>query len=343
MVAIISGESLGLNLNPAATPASPASQGAGGQGAWVNVATGNLVLQSRDDYLAARGDDVVALRTYNSQGLLDDDNADNWGSGFYLRPLQITGAANAPGSALRRTDRDGAVNTFVYDASRALYVSSLDGGVEDTIAYLAADQQFEWRDGATGATERYQTTGAGRLLASADTSGNRLVYGYDALGLLASVTTASGDVTRYDYVGRNLAQINAIPVTGGPAARTRYAYDASNRLTRVTVDLTPQDNSVADGKVFETVYTYDGASLRVASLTQTDGVAMRFTYVEVGGQSRVASVTDALGQVTRFGYGAGLATVTDPLGIVTRYELDPQGRVTAIVVPAMSLTPQRRI
>ncbi|HSW25409.1 MAG TPA: hypothetical protein VLJ62_21800, partial [Burkholderiaceae bacterium] len=61
--------------------------------------------------------------------------------------------------------------------------------------------------------------------------------------------------------------------------------------------------------------------------------------------NRTLYAYDALGQVTRFSYGgpAGSATVTDPLGVVTRYELDPDGRVTAIVVPSASLQPLRRI
>ncbi|HSW20486.1 MAG TPA: hypothetical protein VLJ86_24905, partial [Ramlibacter sp.] len=337
MVAIVSGNSLGLGLglNPASTPASTSASsgtsGASAPGAWVNVATGNLTLQVQDDYLAARGDDAAALRTYNSQGLFDDDNADNWSTGFYTQALRLSGTLNADGSTLERTSRDGAVDSFVYNAMRSMYVGASGANVADTVTQVVG-MQLEWRDGATGATQRYAVLDEMRLASSADASGNRTLYAYDALGQIARVTTASGESTFYNYQGRNLIQLRVEAQGAAPAVRTRYAYDASNRLARVVVDLTPQDSSVADGKVFETVYTYDGASLRVASLTQSDGVAMRITYVQVGGQSRVASVTDALGQGTRFSYGAGLATVTDPLGIVTRYELDPQGRVTAIVV-----------
>src|SRR4051812_587281 len=102
MVAIVSGNNLGLNLTSLATLGQQGvfgtpTQGSNGERVYVNAATGNLVLQSQDDVLVARGHDAVALRTYNSQGLLNDDNGDNWSSGFWLQPLALTGTLNAAG------------------------------------------------------------------------------------------------------------------------------------------------------------------------------------------------------------------------------------------------------
>lgn len=66
MTAIVSGDSLGLTL--ASYPASLAGTGTArtGQGAeqaFVNVASGNLVLQTRDGYVASAGADVDLVRT----------------------------------------------------------------------------------------------------------------------------------------------------------------------------------------------------------------------------------------------------------------------------------------
>src|SRR5689334_8821882 len=67
MTAIISGSDLGLLNNPLA-PAGRPNLGQSGQSdqVYVNSATGNLVIQARDEYLAASGADLALIRTYNS-------------------------------------------------------------------------------------------------------------------------------------------------------------------------------------------------------------------------------------------------------------------------------------
>lgn len=342
MVAIVSGNSLGLGLTSMATlggagMAGNAGTGRNGQLAYVNIANGNLVLQNQDDYLASRGLDAAAVHTYNSQGLLDDDNGDNWSSGSWLQPLTLTGTLGAAGSTLKRTDRDGAVATYTYDAGRNLYVSVDGEGAYDTITYQAADNRLDWRDGATGVVQRYEASGAYRLLSSSDTSGNLLTYSYNAGGRLDSVTSASGETTFYDYAGNNLSQVRTVTSGGATSTRVRYAYDASDRLASVSVDLSPGDNSIADGKAYHTTYTYDGASKRIASITQTDGTQLAFTYIDVGGGTfKVATVRDALASVTSFTYGAGFSTVTDAHGNVTRYDVDVAGRLVGITPPAVA-------
>ena len=116
MVAIVSGNTLGLNLTSLATlgqrgVSGGASQGRNGELTYVNVANGNLVLQNRDDLLVSRGVDVSALRTYNSQGLLNDDNGDNWSHGIFLQQLRLTGGRNAAGSTHLVVDVQGFYST----------------------------------------------------------------------------------------------------------------------------------------------------------------------------------------------------------------------------------------
>ena len=345
MVAIVGGMRSGLDLGSLEVlglreNVGGALQGRNGQGVYVNVAQGQVVVQDQDALLVARGQDAALVRTYNSNGAWNDDNGDGWTSGVSL--LRLTGTPGAIGSTIQRVGADGAAATYDYDAVLGLYVSTEGSGAYDTIASIAADAQYEWRDGSTGATQRYEGGGALRLLASRDASGNAVTYAYGANGFLASVTTANGDTVWYDYAGNNLSQVRTT-AAGVTTTRVRYGYDASNRLTSVTMDLTPADNSIADGKVYQTTYAYDGTSKRIASITQSDGTSVAFTYVDTGGGVyKVASVRDGLGQATTFTYGLRFTTVTDPLGFVTRYDYDAASQLTAITGPAVGGTSAMR-
>jgi YD repeat-containing protein len=302
MVAIVSGNSLGLSLSSLATlgqrgQIGTAGQGRNGEESFVNVANGNLVLQDRDDVLIGRGLDINAVRTYNSQGLLTDDNGDNWSVGAFGQKVALTsGAVGTAGSTVTRTDRDGAQAVYSWDATRKLYVSPAGSGAFDTIAYDSSAAQYIWTDGDTGRIERYQSTGAGRLISVTDADGNTVSYAYNDNGTVKSVTDANGDVSYYDYGGTNGTNLTQIRTVSGTVTTTtvRYAYDASNRLSNVTLDFTPEDNSVAVTKVYTTTYTYDGTSKRIASVTQSDGTKLSFTYVQAGGSYKVETVTDAL-------------------------------------------------
>ncbi|RYF17824.1 MAG: LysM peptidoglycan-binding domain-containing protein [Comamonadaceae bacterium] len=339
MVAIVSGLGPGLEIGSRAVLGQAGAQGdaaAGrnGQSVHVNVATGNLVVQNQDDYLAARGADHAIVRTYNSAGMFDDDNGDQWRTASAR--VRLEGALNAAGSAIHRTAADGSTAIYSFDSGRGLYVTTAGAGAHDTIAYSAADAQFTWRDGDSGVTQRFEGSGAGRLLASVDPAGNALTYAYGASGLLSSVTSSSGDATFYDYEGANLMQVRTV-AGGVTTSRVRYGYDTSNRLETVTVDLSPGDSVIADGNVYQTRYGYEGSSRRLSQVTQADGSSLAFTYVDLGGgDHRVASIRNALGEVTTFSYGAGFSTVTDGLGLLTRYEFDIRGQVTRIATPAAS-------
>src|SRR5262249_58662995 len=66
----------------------------------------------------------------------------------------------------------------------------------------------------------------------------------------------------------------ATATLGGALRQVEYGYDNSGRLTTVTADLTPADGSIVDGAVFITIYTYDGTTTRIASVTQSDGTSV---------------------------------------------------------------------
>lgn len=338
MVAIVGGNSLGLSLTSLAVLGQHgllggAANGRSGENVFVNAANGNLVIQDQDDQLIGHGPGAMALRTYNSQGLLNDDNADNWSNGFFIQPLRLTGTRNTAGSTLVRTDRDGAEAVYTYDATTSSYVSSDGAGAFDTIVYDAVADQYVWTDGDTNLQERYDGDASARLRTRTDTAGNTTTFGYTG-ALLSSVSTASGETLHFDYSGSNLTQVRTVDINGVTLTRTRYDYDTENRLWHVITDLSPDDNTVADDHTYTTTYTYEGGSERVHTLTQTDGTSLTFGYVQVNGQWRIQTVTDALGHTTGFDYNGAETTITDALGNATVMRFDTLGRLIEIQAPS---------
>ncbi|WP_185734241.1 LysM peptidoglycan-binding domain-containing protein [Burkholderia stagnalis] len=357
MVAIVTGQGLGLQMSSALGLGNNgvlgnASFGQSGERIYVNAANGNLMLQDRDQLLLGRGVNGAIYRAYNSMGQL---TGDGWQSGTTRSVGSLSGALNSVGSTVTLTDWDGSQTVFKYDAASAAYVSTAHSGVSvtdganggasvaapsssrATLSFDAASNAWVWRDGQQRLTERYGAQG--RVVESRDRDGNATTYTYDANGRLATVTTSGGDVTTLDYdaAGRLSALRTSYHQESGPdklATTVRYAYDEQGRLSVVTVDLTPEDNSVADGKVFTTKYTYDGASSRIASLTQSDGSNLSFTYVQVGADWRVATIAQAADsgvvRITSLNYDAAQrqTTVTDPLGNVQVLSYDDAGRLT---------------
>lgn len=328
MAAIVISNTLGLSANAralAGLQAGEAAAGKSGESIYVNAATGNLIVQGQDELLASRGLDIHVLRTYNSQGTLDGDNNDKWRIGFYRQIRSLSGAPNTPGSSVVRVDADGAEQTYTWDGSR--YVNHGANGSADTLAF--ADNTWTWTDGASRNTETYDwnaASGSGTLQQQADSAGNATSYSYNGGGLLIQASSASGETVYLDYNGSNLAQVRTVRADASTATRTRYGYDAANRLTSVIVDLSPDDNSIGDNQVFISSYTYDGASRRIATLVQSDGTSLAFAYDALG---RIVCITDALNNQTQYGYGSNgiTTTVTDALGQQSVWSYNAQGQL----------------
>ncbi|WP_048438762.1 RHS repeat protein, partial [Caenimonas sp. SL110] len=355
MVGIVSGNSLGLDLTSGATlgQRGQLGQSALGQTAersYVNVATGNLVVQDVDDFLASNGLDVTALRTYNSQGLLDDDNADNWSNGFYKKQLQFTGAAGSTGT-VTRTAQDGSQAVYIYDAGRSAatgkptYVTTAGVGAYDTISYSNAASQYTWTDGDSGISETYTINGANeaRLTSATDHRGGATSYEYKANGLISKVTGGSGEAILYDYddTTKRLMSVKYVATSGAQTAQVSFTYDGSARLATSAVDLTPENlaDNATPSTIYTTTYTYDGASKRLASITQGDKTTIKFTYTLSNGVHRVTRVEDGLGKITNYTYTANQTAVKDALGNTTTYNYDASGQLLKITSPAVDGAP----
>ncbi|WP_445362293.1 hypothetical protein ACJJIQ_14585 [Microbulbifer sp. ANSA003] len=282
MVAIISGDTLGL-FNSTKTGIGSASFGQGRESVYVNASTGNLVLRQQDEFVAAAGLDLSMLRTYNSQGQMDGDNNDGFRFNFSNQLINLIGSPGQTGSQVTRIGGDGSETIYQFDAHQQAYVSSDGAGAHDQIIYDSGSNQWVWREGSSRSEEVYgQVNGEWKMVARVDAEGRQLVFGHNSSGLVDSITDAAGQSFTISYSGSKVTGVS-VSTDGAAQQRLYYSYDSQGRLDSVTVDLTPQDNSIADGNVYRTEYTYDGSSNRVHTIEQSDGSYMVFMYVDVDG------------------------------------------------------------
>ena len=349
MAAVISGGGLGL-FDARLLQSGGSQVGQGNASQYVNVATGNLVLQGIDEQLLYRGMTVAHTRTYNSLGTFGTAGADGWVTGFERRVELFSGTLNASGSIVRRQTGDGAWQDFRYLADN-LYGSTAGDGADDILSFDAGSVTWTWREGSSLREEDYDAQSGvllrirefksdstdptvwtlsyanGRVTGVANPAGEALVFGYDGNGQLVSTSTLEGGVTR---------------------GQVFYGYDAAGRLIEVVTDLTPDSNltdeawdtstvAANDGQRYRTAYTYvDGTSLQIASVTQSDGTVVSYDYDAQGRIAHVTRGTGAAAETLAYGYGPGSTTVTDALNRTWTYTFDAQGRIATMVAPPVS-------
>lgn len=327
MVAIFTGAGTGFergsgNVLGGAGLLGQAGLGRSGEQLLLNAANGNLMLMQQDELLLGRGPDAAISRTYNSQGDLSDENGDNWRQSTDRRLFWVSGTVNTIGSVMKRVSADGSVITYTHDGT--IYRTTEGAGAHDTITY-SAEEGWKWIDGDSQVVERYGHYFGSQVYITEqrDPSGNALTFAY-ADGKLTELRTANGERIQYGWSGNAITDIRTFTTQDGVErmqTRTRYAYDSLGRLSSATVDLTPADNSVADGKSYGSAYTYIGDTRLIASVAQTDGTRVDFEYDQ---QNRVTAVTQTVDgsttRVTRLRYGEDFTTVTDPAGQVTRLD-----------------------
>ena len=332
MVTVVAGSGLGLfntNLNQLnGVGAIGNGQLGRTQGSsFVNVATGNLLLQFNDQTLSARGADIRQLRTYNSLGNTTDGDNDRW-RWLGEKRVRLEGTRNQKGSRVIRTTGDGYSETYVW--LNGSYHSHEGTGVYDTIVYK--DDQWVWTEGSTKQTETYHNQ-TGWIKSAKNSNGDGFTYTFSGDRLTHIRDIRSGQFITLTYDSNNrLSQLRTRDGTrSSSVTHVYYHYDSRGRLDRVTTDLN-DDNSISDKKTYVTDYTFDGSSTRISSVSQSDGTKVSFTYEKASGSEyRVKTVTDKSGKTT-FSYQNNHTLVTDGSGVTTRYDYDSQKRLTRITL-----------
>ena len=218
------------------------------------------------------------------------------------------------GNVVESTDAEG-VHRFRYDgALRLLEVDHPDGAQSDeSYTYDAVGNR---RSSHTSARYElgYDGASGGNLLIEDD----QFRYEYDAAGnMIRRTHTASGDATRVAYDHRSrLVEVVLEPGAGGEPTTVTYAYDASNRLIRRTVDGTSTHFFHLG---LNPVLAVDDAGTVVSRRFFTPGLD-EFFAEEVGGETRWL-LTDHVGTV-RDVLDASTTTIN-------HYQYDAFGKITS--------------
>ena len=333
MVAVVAASGLGLlesSLNIAGAAGGGTQLGQAGGSAYVNAASGNLILQFLDEQMSGTGADMRQLRTYNSKGSVTDGDLDGW-RWAGERKVTLSGTRNASGSTVTRTTGDG--HAAVYSWNGSSYVSKEGAGAHDSIVWNSSASEWVWTEGSSKVVERYNGSN-GWIKNVRDPSGNGFNFTFSGNTLTKVADVGSGQTMNLVYSSSHgkLARLDTSTTSTGALTRqVYYYYDSSQRLSKVSVDLTPSGNSISDGNVYSTNYTYDGSSNRVKSISQSDGTAVSFTY---DSSARVRTVVDQSGTTT-FTYYSGRTDVKNGAGKTWNY-YHSSGRLTKVVAPSVS-------
>ena len=236
--------------------------------------------------------------SYNSGGLLTSVS-DPFG-----RTLQFT--YNASNKLSSVTDPLGRTTTFQYDP-QARMPTLITDPLGNTVQYTYNAQ--------------YQMT------RKVDRDGRMYFYTYKSLRPFM-VTDGNGqpwfslsnpenwgvNETNQTYSLRHQYVPSTTTSTDGNGNLWQYAYDTNGYITQATAP---------DGST--TRYTYDPATLEIASMTDANGNTTRYQYDASGNRIQM---TDALGEITTYAYDPvfnQLTSLTDPDGRVTTHTYDAHG------------------
>lgn len=204
----------------------------------------------------------------------------------------------ATGLVDRVTQADGSWLGFTYDSAHRLVAvfDSLGNAIHYTLdpAGNRIAEEVHDPDGAVTRSLSRVFDQLGRLETIADAAANPTDFEYDPNGNPTAQVAPDGVRTGNDYDPLNRLRRSLADV-GGIEAETRFAYDALDRLIKVT-----------DPKGLDTEYVYDGLG-NLVELRSPDTGVTSYTHDAAGNR---LSQTDARGITTLYSYDA-LNRLTD--------------------------------
>ena len=264
----------------------------------INVANGNLVVQSNDLHISGTGLDFSVASYYNS--LAPTSGLCYLNTPWSVDPLDVF--LRPDSGFVTLCGQSGYSATFVQSGS-----SYSDAPGLDATLVKQGDGTFRLTFHAT--SDVYTFSAGGKLTQVTDQNGNHLSF---SIGSQSAVTDTQGRVTSF---------------TGSNGVYTSLT-DPSGRTVKYTSGAGTFTLTDLAGKV--TTFTYAPGTKLIATISDPLSQQTTLTYDE---NNRVASITDGTLAKTTFAYDTTkmTTTVTDANGHATTYYWDSQGRVTKIV------------
>jgi|GEM_PF-3243359 len=273
----------------------------------VNVANGNLILDTKEFEIKGTGPSLSVHRVFNN---LATTQGQSGKQGIFSVGRDVSVKANADGSATYR-GTTGEKATFPSNGSGGY------GTTTELAAKLTTISGGGWKLTFNQSGEFYTFNAAGSQIADTDVNGNAISYAYNSDGTLASATDTQGRTTLFtNYTGTSIGKI-----TDSTGRYTQYTYDG-DRVTRADdanrntwleqyYDTRGNLNQLTDPRGYTTTLTYDTFN-RVTSIKFNDFTsgATTWTYSYDNTNART--------------------TITDPNGHTTKYTYDASGRVTDV-------------
>jgi YD repeat-containing protein len=253
-----------------------------------------------------------------------DESRESWG---YDDMGNATWWTNRRGSPVEyRYDSVGHLTNKVFkDGSQAIYQYDLRGSLTNAVtldtnglvAHFAA-LAYDLNDRLTNITYpdnkclAFTYDEAGRRVSSLDQTGHLLLYSYDTLGRLQSMTNELGqEIVRYSYDPAGRVQFKRV----GNGVYTIYDYDDAGQLLRLT-------NHLADGSAISWFnYAYDSRGRRTSMGTHYGN--WTYEYDDLGQLTRAVLVStdaDIANQDLNYVYDAtGNRVRTIENGVTTEY------------------------
>jgi YD repeat-containing protein len=294
---------------------------------------------SLPDRIALRRLTDISSQLLTSQETYSYDFQGRLTNTTYLDGANISQAYNCCG-VTSRTDRDGTVTTYIYDALQRDLTSTRDGITTSNVWDAAGNLLATYRIGTNGSVILVTAADfntAGRLLATTNALDQVTLYAesIDASGVTTRTTTNPNTSTRIEATARDGTLLT---MTGTSVLPVRYTngvvsigsvdrfYSQEIKLLTNGTDSAEWVKSVSDGlgRPMETQFpnnstnrTAYNAQGQLASEVDPDGVVTLYSYDDLGQVAYRALDVDRNGSIDLGGIDRVTATVSDVVSNAT--------------------------